>query len=40
MLNVWGMVTRETKDVGVQGAANAVDQYTAIELYTLSLIHI
>jgi predicted amidohydrolase YtcJ len=34
MLNVWGMVTRETKDVGVQGAENAVDQYTAIELYT------
>jgi predicted amidohydrolase YtcJ len=34
MLNVWGMVTRETKDVGVQGAQNVVDQYTAIELYT------
>jgi predicted amidohydrolase YtcJ len=34
MLNVWGMVTRGTKDVGVQGADHAVDQYTAIELYT------
>jgi predicted amidohydrolase YtcJ len=34
MLNVWGMVTRGTKDVGVQGADQAVDQYTAIELYT------
>ena len=34
MLNIWGMVTRGTKDVGVQGAEHAVDQYTAIELYT------
>jgi predicted amidohydrolase YtcJ len=34
MLNVWGMVTRGTKDVGVQGTDQAVDQYTAIELYT------
>jgi predicted amidohydrolase YtcJ len=34
MLNIWGMVTRGTKDVGVQGADHAVDQYTAIELYT------
>jgi predicted amidohydrolase YtcJ len=34
MLNIWGMVTRNTKDVGVQGAGEAVDQYTAIELYS------
>ena len=34
MLTVWGMVTRNTKDVGVQGPEQAVDQYTAIELYT------
>lgn len=34
MLNVWGMVTRGTKDAGVQGAEEAIDTYTAIELYT------
>jgi predicted amidohydrolase YtcJ len=34
MLNVWGMVTRGTKDVGVQGPGEAIDAYTAIELYT------
>jgi predicted amidohydrolase YtcJ len=34
MLNIWGMVTRGTKDIGVQGADQAIDQYTAIELYT------
>jgi predicted amidohydrolase YtcJ len=34
MLNVWGIVTRGTKDAGVQGPAEAVDTYTAIELYT------
>jgi predicted amidohydrolase YtcJ len=34
MLNIWGMVTRGTKDIGVQGPDQAIDQYTAIELYT------
>jgi predicted amidohydrolase YtcJ len=34
MLNVWGMVTRGTKDAGVQGPDQAIDVYTAIELYT------
>jgi predicted amidohydrolase YtcJ len=34
MLNIWGMVTRGTKDIGVQGPEQAIDQYTAIELYT------
>lgn len=29
MLNVWGMVTRGTNDVGVQGPDEAVDTYTA-----------
>jgi predicted amidohydrolase YtcJ len=34
MLNVWGMVTRGTKDAGFQGRDEAIDTYTAIELYT------
>ena len=34
MLTIWGMVTRSTKDAGIQGPDQAVDQYTAIELYT------
>jgi predicted amidohydrolase YtcJ len=34
MLTIWGMVTRGTKDVGVLGADEAIDQYTAIELST------
>jgi predicted amidohydrolase YtcJ len=34
MLNIWGMVTRGTKDAGVQGPDEAIDIYTAIELYT------
>jgi predicted amidohydrolase YtcJ len=34
MLAVWGMVTRGTKQIGVQGAEQALDQYTAIQLYT------
>jgi predicted amidohydrolase YtcJ len=34
MLNIWGMVTRGTKDIGVQGPDQAIDRYTAIELYT------
>jgi predicted amidohydrolase YtcJ len=34
MLTIWGMVTRGTKDIGSQAVEQAVDQYTAIELYT------
>jgi predicted amidohydrolase YtcJ len=34
MTSVWGMVTRGTKTAGVQGAAHAIDRYTAIERYT------
>jgi predicted amidohydrolase YtcJ len=34
MLNIWGMVTRRTKHVGIQGPEYAVDQYTAMHLYT------
>jgi predicted amidohydrolase YtcJ len=36
MLAVWGMVTRGTKQIGVQGPKFAVDRYTAFELYTAS----
>lgn len=34
LLSVWGMVTRGTNQVGIQGAEYAIDRYTAIELYT------
>ena len=36
MLGLWGMVTRGTQKVGVQGQGPeyAVDQYTAVQLYT------
>jgi predicted amidohydrolase YtcJ len=34
LLSVWGMVTRRTRDAGVQGSGEAVDRYTAIELLT------
>jgi predicted amidohydrolase YtcJ len=34
LLNVWGMVTRGTKAVGIQGPEHAIDRYTALELYT------
>ena len=34
MLGLWGMVTRGTQKVGVQGPEYAVDQYTAVQLYT------
>jgi predicted amidohydrolase YtcJ len=34
MLTVWGMVTRGTRDAGVQGEDEAVDRLTAIELLT------
>jgi predicted amidohydrolase YtcJ len=32
--SIWGLVTRGTRDVGIQGPEYAVDQYTAFELYT------
>lgn len=34
MLNIWGMVTRRTKKADIQGSEYAVDQYTAVQLYT------
>ncbi|HEX6554800.1 MAG TPA: amidohydrolase [Ktedonobacteraceae bacterium] len=34
MLAIWGMVTRGTKQVGIQGPEYAIDQYTAMQLYT------
>ncbi len=34
LLGVWGMVTRGTKQAGIQGAEYAIDRYTAVQLYT------
>ena len=34
MLGVWGMATRGTKQVGIQGPEYAIDRYTAVQLYT------
>jgi predicted amidohydrolase YtcJ len=34
MQALWGMVTRGTKQIGLQGPEEAVDQYTALWLYT------
>ncbi|HEX6554241.1 MAG TPA: amidohydrolase [Ktedonobacteraceae bacterium] len=34
MQAIWGMVTRGTKQIGIQGPAYAIDQYTAMQLYT------
>jgi hypothetical protein len=34
MLTVWGMLTRGTRDAGVQGPAEAVERRTALELLT------
>jgi predicted amidohydrolase YtcJ len=34
LLSVWGMVTRGTNQVGIQGPEYAIDRYKAIELYT------
>src|SRR5215469_5133487 len=34
LLGVWGMVTRETRDVGVLGSDEAIDRHTAVELLT------
>jgi predicted amidohydrolase YtcJ len=33
-LSLWGMVTRGTLKVGIQGPEYAIDQYTAVQLYT------
>jgi predicted amidohydrolase YtcJ len=35
MTSVWGMVTRGTKAVGIQGSEHAIDVGTALELYTM-----
>jgi len=35
MTNVWGMATRGTKSVGIQGPEHAIDVATALRLYTL-----
>jgi predicted amidohydrolase YtcJ len=34
LLSMWGLVTRGTRTVGVQGPEYRVDRYTAIDLYT------
>jgi predicted amidohydrolase YtcJ len=31
---LWGLVTRETQGAGVLGPQEAIDQYTALQLYT------
>jgi len=36
LLSIWGMVTRGTQDVGIQGPEYAIDQYTAVQLYTVA----
>jgi predicted amidohydrolase YtcJ len=35
MLDIWGMVTRGTKEVGIQGPEYAIDRYIAVQLYTV-----
>jgi predicted amidohydrolase YtcJ len=35
MMDIWGMVTRGTERAGVQGPEYAIDQYTAVQLYTV-----
>lgn len=32
--SIWGLMTRGTRDVGIQGPEYAIDQYTAFALYT------
>ena len=34
LLSLWGMVTRGTLKAGIQGPEYAIDQYTAVQLYT------
>ena len=33
--SIWGFVTRATEQVGIQGPEEAIDQYTAVQLYTV-----
>src|SRR6266704_5254540 len=35
-LSLWGMVTRGTLKAGIQGPEYAIDQYTAVQLYTFA----
>jgi predicted amidohydrolase YtcJ len=35
MHSIWGFVTRATEQVGIQGPEEAIDQYTAVQLYTV-----
>ncbi len=35
MQSIWGFVTRATEQVGIQGPEEAIDQYTAVQLYTV-----
>jgi predicted amidohydrolase YtcJ len=35
-LSLWGMVTRGTLKAGIQGPEYAIDQYTAVQLYTVA----
>jgi predicted amidohydrolase YtcJ len=36
MQAIWGMITRQTKDAGVQGPEYTIDPYTAFTLYTVA----
>src|SRR5216683_2604926 len=36
LLALWGMVTRGTLKAGIQGPEYAIDQYTAVQLYTVA----
>ncbi len=36
LLALWGMVTRGTLKAGIQGPGYAIDQYTAVQLYTVA----
>ena len=36
LLSIWGMVTRDTLKAGIQGPEYAIDQYTAVQLYTVA----
>jgi predicted amidohydrolase YtcJ len=36
LLSLWGMVTRGTLKAGIQGPEYAIDQYTAVQLYTIA----
>ena len=40
MLNIWGMVTRGTKKAGIQEPEYAIDQYSAVQLYTAAGAHL